>query len=797
MPSYLPSDPLFAVQWHLLNTGNTVGSIAGFDINVIKVWPDYTGAGVLVTASEAGMDETHPDLIRNYRQDLAWNLPNQTQGSAAATPGDDAQNHGTPVLGLIGATEGNGLGGVGVAFNASLSMHLMDFRANTSDKDISQTLFSAEQIIASQAHVWNNSWGLGDQPFYHSDNSAAFHGMLQNVAQQGRLGLGTIIVFSAGNEGQLGYDTNYSPNSNSPYIITVAAMAQNGTPTAYSTPGSSVLISAPGSAPSSIVTTDRQGEDGYNPAPGVAGNYTTTEESYFNGTSAAAPIASGVAALILNANPNLGYRDVQEILAYSAKRAHFLPQPTNNTINGATDWNGGGLMHGYVYGFGAIDALAAVRLAESWHKTSTFQNLVVRDSLPTDSGTLNVAAGQTVTSRVSFDAPARVEHVLINLDLSTEQLQNVSVVLISPNGTESPLLLRPSALDQEGNPVTLTTRVVDTLSSVRHWGENATGTWTLRIENHSADAPVTLNDWSLQAHTLANRGPVTQIFTDEFATFALLQGKRAELSSFQGQTLNAAAVTHDTVIDLSTGNAIIAGVNTTLSDPDNFFNLYAGDGNDRLIGNARDNILMAGRGNDYVDGGQGVDALRFIRTAEKYSVQTTSSGLNVTSLAHETEGTDTLENIEILFFSDQIRLANTPDTSNRYGVDEKTYLERNPDVARAVNDGAIASGQAHYEAWGRLEWRAPTVLFDEARYLALNTDVADAVAQNYLTSGYQHYLQHGWTEGRTPSVWFDATAYLDANPDVMAAGVNPLSHYLGFGVHEGRQVVANSGDLWL
>lgn len=797
MPSYIPSDPLFPVQWHLLNTGNTIGSIAGFDINVVRVWPDYSGAGVLVTATEAGMDETHPDLIRNYRQDLAWNLPARTQGSAAATPGDEAHNHGTPVLGLIGATEGNDLGGVGIAFNSSLSMHLMDFRANTSDKDLSQILFSAEQIITSQADVWNNSWGLGEQPFYHSENSAVFHDMTQNVVQHGRGGLGTIIVFSAGNDGLLAYDTNYSPNSNSPYIITVAAMAQNGTPAPYTTPGSSVLISAPGSEPASIVTTDRQGEDGYNTAAGVAGNYTTTEGSYFNGTSAAAPIVSGVAALILSANPNLGYRDVQEILAYSAKRAHFLPQPTNNTINGADDWNGGGLMHGYVYGFGAIDALAAVRLAESWHKTSTLQNLIIRDSSPADSGTLSIAAGQTLTSQVRFDAPARVEHVLTTLDLSTEQLQNVSVILVSPNGTESPLLLRPPAINEEGNPVTLTTRLADTLSSVRHWGENAMGTWTLRIENHSTDATVTLNDWSLQAHTLANRGPAPQIFTDEFATFAMLQTDRTTLSSFQGQTLNAAAVTKDTTIDLTTGNAIIAGVSTTLSDPENFFNVYAGDGNDHLVGNARDNILMAGRGNDYVDGGQGVDALRFVRSAAQYAVETTSSGLSVTGLAHATEGIDTLENIEILLFNDQVKLANTPEVSNPYGLDERIYLERNPDVAQAVANGAVASALGHYEAWGRLEWRAPTVLFDEARYLALNPDVADAVVQNHLTSGYQHYSLYGWQEGRTPSVWFDANAYLDTNPDVMAAGVNPLSHYLAHGVHEGRQIVANTNELWL
>src|SRR5690606_4185452 len=149
------------------------------------------------------------------------------------------------------------------------------------------------------------------------------------------------------------------------------------------------------------------GELGYNSTPGDAGNYTDLPGTGFNGTSAAAPVAAGVAALILEANPGLGYRDVQEILAYSAVRADLIsredrmheereyfesvsgPLPDairdhqpeagallEHSFNSARDWNGGGHMMSHHYGFGRIDALAAVRLAETWSKTSSLHNII-------------------------------------------------------------------------------------------------------------------------------------------------------------------------------------------------------------------------------------------------------------------------------------------------------------------------------------------------------------------------------------------------------------------------------------
>jgi len=113
-PFTLPSDPLFHLQWHLLNLGNTPGSVAGYDINVVGVWPDYTGQGVLVAVIDQGIEENHPDIVQNYRQDLSWDLVLNVPGAAIQSP---EEAHGTLVTGLVAAAN-NDVGGVGVAWDA-------------------------------------------------------------------------------------------------------------------------------------------------------------------------------------------------------------------------------------------------------------------------------------------------------------------------------------------------------------------------------------------------------------------------------------------------------------------------------------------------------------------------------------------------------------------------------------------------------------------------------------------------------------------------------------------------------
>jgi len=658
----LPTDPLFGVQWHLNNTGQITDAVAGQDINVIGVWPDYTGQGIVVAVFDDGFDQTHPDLIANYRADLSWDfildIPGAQQGAS-----DDG--HGTAVAGLIGASANNQAGGVGVAWNATL----IGYRQP--DEVAEAFLKAVIRMLDVGADISSNSWGTGGAlAFAEQSGQPSLVESALSLATNGREGLGTVVLFSAGNNRAKGVNnTNYDPSKNIPYAIVVAAGKADGLITSYSTPGASILVAAPGSDPASIVTTDWQGADGYNKSPGEAGNYTdrasdsfNIEDTFFDGTSASAPIAAGVVALMLEANVGLGYRDIQEILVYSSKRAVFLDATdVQSDVNQAVDWNGGGLLTGYDFGFGNIDAHAAVRLAESWQKTSTTNNLALIDGVVL-TPTLAINAGDQAQAVAIFTQDNRVEQITVHIDLETDRLQDVRLELVSPGGTRSILIDQPPLLGVPGDGGTvdwmaLPKNVVFTLNTVRNWGESLEGEWTLLVTNAATGALVTLNNWSIKAYAADSAAPTVQIFTDEFATFAALDASRLSIESADGADLNASAVTADLMFDLSGGSSYIGGVEVLLVEAQAFHRLLAGDGDDQLIGNALDNQLMGGRGSNLIDGGAGSDTALYIGGRSYYSVQLTEQGYKVVSNVLSGGGSDELVDIELFNFGTTSLLA--------------------------------------------------------------------------------------------------------------------------------------------
>jgi len=228
----VPSDPgvisgNFWEQW--MHTGE-------YGLNTRPVWEDYTGQGVRVGILDDGFNYNHSELSANFNTDLDYDVRDNDTDSLN-TAGD---NHGTYVAQVVGGDD-NGARTVGVAFDAELVGIRRGFGSNGSTED---TLEAFEYALDNNFDVFNNSWGIsssfGDNTkinFTGTDTSEVTAAM-QDLATLGRDGLGTTIVFSAGNSRAAGSSANYKNYQNSPYSITVGALAEDGTFADFSDAGS-------------------------------------------------------------------------------------------------------------------------------------------------------------------------------------------------------------------------------------------------------------------------------------------------------------------------------------------------------------------------------------------------------------------------------------------------------------------------------------------------------------------------------------------------------------------------------
>ena len=673
------NDPLFPQQWHLSNTGQS-GGTPGIDLNIGNLWEDYSGKGVVVAVVDQGMEYNHPDLAANINTAISFSsFSTRADGQPVTT----ADNHGMPVGGLIAEISNNGLGGVGVASGATLASVYIDLLSgqDPAAKDAGAFLDVLKMTVGNY-DVVNNSWGLGATfNAANTPSNAETAQALQNAVTLGRNGKGSIIVFSAGNDRTLGADSNSDYLNNSPYIISVAAIDHNGKVSAYSTPGAANLVSAPTnsyflytetieSAPDEdgnveistvvrqqwyggIVAADRLGEEGYNTAPSPAGDYAYD----FGGTSAAAPEVSGVIALMLEANPTLGYRDVQDILALTARNTD---QSAAWTINGADNWNGGGMHVNRDVGYGLVDAHAAVRLSETWTSQSTAANVL------TVGGTATLKAaipegGQSLNSTITIANAVQVERAEVILDANHSLARDLVISLTSPSGTRSVLLTTPTSTEPgkqalnepfPSQPFSMT--------STQYLGESGAGNWTLSVQDVSGNGQTgTVNDWELVLWGKDSASTLPYVFTNEFGYYAGLDSSRTVLTDTSGKTvINASPVTSDAVINLNPGTtSTVAGGSFTIAPQTTVTALYTGDGNDLLLGGGTDDLLSSGRGNDILyagfgnntlDGGSGFNvAVIPTDLMDNTFVQTATSRLVVSSL-----GTNSLDNISMLMFRD-------------------------------------------------------------------------------------------------------------------------------------------------
>ena len=350
----------------------------------------------------------------------------------------------------------------GVAFSASL-VGLRPIAYPTTDAQEAAALAHSNAVI----HLKSHSWGVPDGWERMEGPGPLARAALEDGVLRGRNGKGTMFVFASGNGQEYGENANYDGDANSIYTIAVAALNDTNSQAHYSEPGACVRVCAPSSGGrQDLTTTDLVGHDGYNTngAPGELSqrDYTQT----FGGTSAAVPLVAGVCARILQANPNLGWRDVQEILLRSAR----LVAPSD------PDWrtNSARFHFNHKFGAGLVDAEAAVTLA-----TNHWQNLGPQVRLSAAYTHLAVPIPDANSNGVTFAfhmgsfPTLRVEHVTVTVRILHPYRGDMAITLVSPSGMTSRLTeAHADSNDNFGDW---------TLSSVRHWGESSTGEWTVRI----------------------------------------------------------------------------------------------------------------------------------------------------------------------------------------------------------------------------------------------------------------------------------------------------------------------------
>ncbi|MDO4698420.1 MAG: S8 family serine peptidase [Pasteurellaceae bacterium] len=587
VPPSLPSDPDVIRQYYLEAD------------NISPVWQHYTGKNIRIgqfepsgpnSVAEEVADYRHPEL--RHQMDKQWlhdyEYKRQEEDKVFS-------KHATEVAGVMVA-ERNGEGGVGVAYDAKVASHWVGESVASLDK-------------MKHYDVANHSWGHTKnfrQQLSFTDKNKTIFDVYKPALTEGRHGLGTVIVNSAGNERREGGNTNYSELTNVRYSIATASAQRNAqfetSIAPYSNPGASVLVTAHGS---NVYSSSREI---------VNDNGTKLGQEYArnNGTSFSAPIVSGVVALMLEANPYLGYRDIQDILALTATTKGITDSQWQR--NGAKNWNGTGMHVSHDYGYGVIDAQAAVRLAQNWNTQQTYANEVKLEDIY-QSGAVNQEItdhnGKQFSVNVS-NSSMQLENVSVKVNLTHTRASDLIIKLISPSGTASILMNRPGKNPADDNAVG---DIKFGESSTLHYtfnttllkGENPNGQWKLQVFDVATGNTGTLHDWSLSFYGKAYSGSDTYVYTDEFHNSQTVD----VLNDMNGgiDTINAAAMDGIIEVNLSTGKANLAGKALTIINPQQIENVTGGDYNDTLTGNDAANLLIGGRGNDILTGLQGNDVL--------------------------------------------------------------------------------------------------------------------------------------------------------------------------------------------
>ncbi|KAG8229072.1 hypothetical protein J437_LFUL005706 [Ladona fulva] len=374
-------------------------------------------------------------------------------------------SHGTQCAAIISAAGNNSYCGVGVAFKAKVGgVRLL--KGEKSHVIDAQEALALRVAITKRVDIIVSSWGPPDNgKSIGEPEELAKQAIIEGI-EKGRNGKGAIFLWAVGNGG-LSDNCNLDGYASSIYTIAISSLTKSGYPCVYDEPCSATLASCyvGGKEPNdrNHLHTDNM------VVPQLDGGC----KNSFQGTSAATPLAAGIVALMLQANGNLTWRDVQHIIVRSARK------PSNHY-----GWlqNGAGLSYHIFSGFGAIDAAKAAELSSTWDSVPPQRNVTAlipglpRYLLPTSRSLLKVL----VPPREDFKTFI-LEHTILIVSLASTTRGKIELSLTSPSGTVSHLLTeRPLDDAQSGFKDWR-------FMSTHFWLEDPTGVWAVVVNNLTED----------------------------------------------------------------------------------------------------------------------------------------------------------------------------------------------------------------------------------------------------------------------------------------------------------------------
>ncbi|KAI8374361.1 peptidase S8/S53 domain-containing protein [Radiomyces spectabilis] len=459
-------DPGFSQQWHLINQ-----EYAGKDINVTGVWSQgITGNGSVVAILDDGLDFENDDLKDNFYAPGSYDF-NLHVDLPKPMLWDD--NHGTRCAGQIAAVK-NDVCGIGIAYDAKVA-GIRILSGEITDVDEAAALNYKYQ----ENDIYSCSWGPPDNGETMEAPVGILADAFKNGIENGRDGKGSIYVFATGNGAMSGDNCNFDGYTNSIYTITVGAIDYSDAHPPYSESCSAQLVVTYSSGGGHFIYTTNVGSN--------------VCSDHHGGTSAAAPNAAGVFALVLSVRPDLTWRDLQHLCVQTA-----IPVSLQDE-----DWKRlpSGRLYNHKFGYGKLDAYAIIEAAKTFKNVNKQTYLEVpivmnRTSIPdsTDRKTkIPLRSTVEVTEEMIKAAGLlRLEHITATVNIDHRCRGNVVVNLESPNKVTSELATA------RGNDRSTSGMNNWKFMSVKHWEENPVGKWSLLVYDvGNPEATGSLLNWTL------------------------------------------------------------------------------------------------------------------------------------------------------------------------------------------------------------------------------------------------------------------------------------------------------------